>query len=181
MSEDISFLEKLSKDRNSALLSLYELTFPISMHLAKQNNLNKDQAKTVTHESVIAFHNNSLKPDFGLTCKLTTYMYSIVRNQMRIVLAEKVNARKFIDTQEDFIEDIDEPHEYEEQEKQLGIALNEIDQRCRKILKDYYFLKLSMETIAVENNFKNSDSAKSQKAKCIKELKRIYFNSKNEE
>lgn len=175
MSEEALFLEHLSKDRNRALLSLYEKTFPISMHLAKKNSLGKEEAKNMTHEAVIAFHNNSLKHDFILTCKLSTYMYSILRNQMLLIHAEKKRDRKFVDTQSDFIDNIEEQEEYSDKEKQLGDALNRIDQRCRKIISDFYYKKLSMETIAKENDFKNADSAKSQKAKCIKELKLIYF------
>ncbi|TAE44053.1 MAG: sigma-70 family RNA polymerase sigma factor, partial [Cytophagales bacterium] len=49
-------------------------------------------------------------------------------------------------------------------------AINSLGDTCRKVLTLYYFDNLSMQEIAEKLGFANSDTAKTKKYKCKKEL-----------
>ena len=75
---------------------------------------------------------------------------------------------------------VDEPDEQEDifdmqddnRKREIGLKLfAEMDKRCKELLTLYYYLQKDMQEIAVEMNFKNEDSAKSGKLKCLRKIK----------
>lgn len=51
-----------------------------------------------------------------------------------------------------------------------------IDKKCRRLLHLFYVVGASMESIAIELKLKNADAAKTQKYRCITNLKNLYSN-----
>ncbi len=56
-------------------------------------------------------------------------------------------------------------------------ALAKLGERCKQILIDYYYKNLSFDEIATKNNYSNGNTVKSQKSKCIKQLRNFYYES----
>ncbi len=50
--------------------------------------------------------------------------------------------------------------------------LEKLGEPCHSILKLFYYDSFSMESIAVKLDYKNTDVVKSQKLRCIKELRK---------
>jgi RNA polymerase sigma factor (sigma-70 family) len=64
--------------------------------------------------------------------------------------------------------------------RRMQEALEQLGDPCGKLLDLYYFEKKSIPEIVAALNYINSDSAKTQKYKCIKRLRKLFFNnSKN--
>jgi RNA polymerase sigma-70 factor (ECF subfamily) len=65
----------------------------------------------------------------------------------------------------------DEPNLGEENEKIIQKAVHEMGEPCHTILVKQYWEDKRSEEIAIEMNYKNTDTAKTQKYKCIQKLK----------
>ncbi|MGC4056821.1 MAG: hypothetical protein QM743_01705 [Chitinophagaceae bacterium] len=85
-------------------------------------------------------------------------------------------------------ENLDRLHAYEDdvsiQEKreihfeQLGLAMEELGEPCRSLLKAFYEEGRSMQEIAGAFGYTNPDNAKTQKYKCLNRLKKIFYTMK---
>jgi RNA polymerase sigma factor (sigma-70 family) len=60
-------------------------------------------------------------------------------------------------------------------------AMNDLSEKCRKLLTLYYFENKKYEELRYILNYKNIDSLKSQKYKCFKQLEQIVKNKYNME
>ena len=80
-------------------------------------------------------------------------------------------------------EDIDWEYEddikaHEEREfhyEQLNNALDQIGEPCRSLLKAFYHQDKSMNEIAADFGYTNSENAKTQKYKCLQRLKKLFY------
>ena len=66
-----------------------------------------------------------------------------------------------------------DPSAYYDEEERERVIRNEVQlmgKPCAPLLIGFYWSQKSMDTLATELNYSNADSAKSQKAKCMKKL-----------
>lgn len=62
----------------------------------------------------------------------------------------------------------------EEQLSAAQIALEMLGDPCRSLLHLYYYQNLNMEDITTLLGYKNTDTTKNQKYKCLKRLQNLY-------
>ena len=82
---------------------------------------------------------------------------------------------EYIEIYPEIIEEVDLVDDFTTKEKLLGKLIGQLNNLCQKIIYDFYFKRIRMEVIANNHGLKDADSAKSQKAKCMKKLKE-YLN-----
>jgi DNA-directed RNA polymerase specialized sigma24 family protein len=58
-------------------------------------------------------------------------------------------------------------------------ALARMEEPCRRLIEMFYYGKKSMEEITRELNYKNAETAKNQKCRCMKRLRKIYEEEHN--
>lgn len=123
-----------------------------------------------------------------LSCKLTTFITSIAK---RLWLKKLTKDNRHLQDHASYIYNADDRivdsmvdlADYELKEIQfsfLQTALEKLGNPCAEILKEFYLKDKSMKEIAEIFNYTNPDNAKNQKHKCLKRLKKIYFELKNE-
>jgi RNA polymerase sigma factor (sigma-70 family) len=95
-------------------------------------------------------------------------------------LSEKRKFTGGIEDSEKFIQ-IEDENEKEEHETErlrlMGTSLQQLGEPCRTLINDYYVEEMNMEAIAEKFGYTNPDNAKNQKYKCLKRLKKIFFDS----
>lgn len=166
--KDQEVLDKLRKGDETALDYLYHKYYRMMVNIITKNNGTEDEAKDVYQDALINFWQKARKPEFVLTSKISTYIYSVCYN-----LWLKELERKGRHTTEE--SNAKELPDYDEKEKIKLVenCLNELGETCKKILTLYYFDDMSMEDIANELGFANADTAKTKKYKCKNELEKI--------
>lgn len=107
----------------------------------------------------------------NLKSSLKTYLFGVGEK-----LAWNVNRKKGNMREQNFneIQDIpdDEQGFGEENEKIIQTAVNEMGEPCHTILLKQYWEDKSGEEIAIELSYKNADTLKNQKYRCIQKLKK---------
>lgn len=164
-----------SPDNKTALASLYQ-SFPMIRQLIRNNGGNDADAQDVFQEALLVLYRNAQALDFQLTCAPSTYLYSVSRFLWKDI-QKKRQREVFLDKdvrQEVCIEqDMEQHQEQEEKSAQLSAVIQQLGDKCRAILKAYYYQKQSMKEIAAALNYGSINSAKTQKYKCLERAKKI--------
>lgn len=165
-------IENLRSGKNqNAIKELYK-AFPSIRHFILNHGGNDDEARDVFQESLFVLYRNTQKPDFKLTASVNTYLYSICKFMWKDELIKK-NRQVTYEIKDVPQDDIVDYFEFEKQTNWLNEVINSLGQKCIQILQLYYYHKNSMEQIASLLDYKNTNTVKTQKYKCIERAKQI--------
>jgi len=177
LKRDENILGDLKEAREEVFIGIYrKYRDSFISWTAKFYSCDQDTASDCFQDAVIILMNNAKSGKLAqLDSGLKTYLFSVGKN----VLLKKYSMKK----KEISLGEI--PAEYE------SVGLNEYDELfnyknklidkiaelaismkepCKSILKYYYYENLSMDKIAEVMNYKNADTVKSQKLRCMKYL-----------
>jgi len=162
---DQEILVRLKQGDENTLDLLYKQNYRMMIKLIVKNNGSEEEAKDIYQESLIVLWQKIRDPNFILTSKISTYLYSICLNLWRKELERKKRFSYEIKEEIDII-DMDR----DERIKIINKCIQQLGETCRDVLTYYYFDRLSMVEIAEKMGFANSDTSKTKKYKCKKEL-----------
>lgn len=146
--------------------------------------LDQEAALDIFQDAVISFYDDIKQEKLTeLKYSVKTYLYAIAKNKIYNTLryhkkfeTEEVNFDEF-----SAITDVDESLELTERKKIMIAALAGMGEPCSTMLKLFYFDSFSMEAIAQTMEYKNTDVVKSQKLRCMKELRKRIMTSFKED
>jgi RNA polymerase sigma factor (sigma-70 family) len=171
-------IERICSGDELALKSLYQEHFPMILRFVLNNNGSSDEAKDVYQEAVIIFYENIRKDQFELTCKISTYLYSVCRRLWLKQLNLKSRNVSEMNDNDLFVEvdnDVDDHDEKEQKIQLLRRCMDELGEPCKTILTDFFFVQLTMEEIANKMGYTNAANAKNQKYKCFNRFKKLVI------
>ena len=132
-----------------------------------------EESRDIYQATVIQFYENVRSGRLTrLTSDLKTYLFAIGKNKIR---EQRDAGRRFRDMQSRY-----EPEEGEDKEEREVLyekvegALAELGDPCKRILELYYYYKKSLADIAETLSYKNTDTVKNLKYKCLGRLRKVY-------
>lgn len=143
---------------------------------------NEEVAKDVFQVAITIFYENIVSGKLTkLSSSVKTYLFAIGKNKLH---ENQVARERDLRIQQYEQEKIKSGFQLEsvagetteEKEAMFGMlekAMNELGEPCRTVLELYYYKDMSIEDIAQKMDYKSSDSAKTQKYKCLTRLKKI--------
>lgn len=177
---------KIKTDENKAFKEIYMLCREDCLSwLQRDYNCTQEDALDIFQMSVLILYDNIITGKLqNLTSHIKTYIMGIARNKALEMSRSRRNT-----TTDDMLKNIaeyiaaEELHSNEEQLLLIGKALDELGDPCKTVLIQYYYNDKSMEEITIMMQYKNSDTTKNQKYKCLKRLQSIFFSHtpKNQE
>ena len=172
----------LRKGDERVLKTVYRQHYPQIANMVVNNGGSIQEAKDIYQETVIIFYEKLQDETFELSCRISTFLYSVGK---RLWLKQLQLKNRFTDefqeTGEEAPLDWNEVGKQEDQYQAMYQALESMGEPCRTILKDFYMNSSSMEEITEKFGYTNADNAKTQKYKCLKRLKKIFFSLYNNE
>jgi RNA polymerase sigma factor (sigma-70 family) len=158
-------IERIKKGDEAALDYLYKKNYRMMVKMITKNNGTEEEARDIYQDALIVVWQKFLDPEFVLTSKISTFLYSICQNLWRKELERKSKlTSEVVERKDDF--DVDKKERIEI----INKCINDLGETCRNILTYYYFDNLSMNDIAEKMGFANADTAKTKKYKCKQEL-----------
>ena len=171
---DISFtmeketiIQQLRSGQNKESLQELYAAFPSVSHFIRKNGGDQEDARDVFQESLLIFYRNVQKPDFVLTSSLNTYLFSIVKYLWKDQLKKKNRAVPFEANAHAVESDVRAYRLEELKMSTIDRVLDQLGKKCSDILQLFYYRKKSMEEIAHQLEYRNVDTAKTQKYKCM--------------
>jgi RNA polymerase sigma factor (sigma-70 family) len=161
-----------NRDEN-AIKYVYQSYWPMILQMVKVNNGGPSEAKDLYQEGMLVFLEKIWSDKFVLTCKLSTFIYSICRNKWLYQLRGR---QKFTDindytTIEDLAEESTEDAIELPEDEQIRKYIAALGEPCYSLLIGFYYENLSMEQLAAKLNYKSVNVAKQQKYRCKDRLK----------
>ena len=146
--------------------------FPVIKKLVLKNSGSKQDAEDIYQEALIILINKTQNPNFKLTSSLNTYVYSICRWLWNDELKKKNKKIKVeIKGNETFLEEEIKLSIDEHDQKLAEKAFDQLGEKCKDLLRLFYFKKMNLRDIAVKLNFATEKVAKNQKYRCMEKAK----------
>jgi RNA polymerase sigma factor (sigma-70 family) len=143
---------------------------------SKTYSCSSEESKDIYQNAVVILYENTVSGKFnGTQASVKTYLFAIGKNKARETF-RKNNRMVSYDYNEDDTFANDEPSGFPEEDIQVvQQSLNELGDPCKQLLERHYFQRETMEEIAKRMGYKNSDTAKNQKYKCLLRLRAIFY------
>ncbi|MBL7856998.1 MAG: sigma-70 family RNA polymerase sigma factor [Cyclobacteriaceae bacterium] len=172
--------ELLSKIKNGGQAELgliyeeYRLEF--IQWIMKEYHCSIDDSKDIYQVTILIFYDNVRQGKLErLVSSVKTYLYGIGKN-IALETIRKQNKNTPIDQEKWFKEFlIDETEITLEEDKAQAVknALLKLGEPCRQLIELFYYERKTMEDIATQLDYKNAETAKNQKCKCMARLRKI--------
>ena len=149
---------------------------PFLAWIKKHFSINDEDATDLYQDTIISFYKavraGNLKQ---LNVNLKTYLYGIGKNLAFKRYRKTLTFRKHEENIKSELPEVEDPFVSVSDERiDLVIkAFESLDEPCYSILKLFYYQRLTMDEIAEVLNYKNRDTVKSQKSRCMKKIKEI--------
>lgn len=134
--------------------------------------MDEDELLDVYQDSVIALFQNFVEKQTELDkSTVKTYLFGI--GKFLILASLRRNAKLHrTDSFQDEIEEIslDLPDE-SERSQQLAHAFGKLGEKCQELLRLFYYRGLSIKEIVTRTEYKDENTVKSRKSRCMKRLR----------
>ena len=135
------------------------------------------EAKEVYQMSILVLHDNIKQGKLQeLNGNLKTYLFGIGKNKVRELQRKEHRINRQVTPESLELHELAavEQREKEQKLQRMEACLEKLGDPCKKLLHLYYKEGLSMQQIADRLGYKNSDTAKNQKCKCIVRLRKLF-------
>jgi len=177
-SEKLSDKELVESIRNGNLSNideLYKRCRTYIIHHVLNNYGNEQEAEDILQDTVIDLYEKIMSGSYQLNenNKITSYTGKVARYMWSNKRRKKRQLVRFDD--EDMLE-AEEENEWQIEEErfdQLKVTIEKLDEVCREILRQRYWLKKKFDEITVAN-FMTVDALKMRSSRCHRQLKTMY-------
>lgn len=176
MTDEQIILELKGGKYSGAIKALYKY-YPAVRAMVLKNNGSKQDAEDVYQEALIILFRKAKSADFTLTSTLSTFVFGISRLHWMNELRRR-NKVASDSTDELTAEDTAQYAVFIEEESQFKTAeeaLLKIGDKCRDLLRLFYFEKLDFKSIAAKIGLSNEKVAKNQKYRCLEKARENYL------
>lgn len=163
-------------DLEKPIRFLYREYPKIRLFLLKEGG-NDEIIQEIFNDSLVLLIEKVSVPSFELTAKLSTFLTGINRFLLKNELRKKAND-PFVSVEHQSVKlegipNFEYDFEKEEKLKMVDGILDTIQEKCKQILHLFYFEKRSMDFIAGKLGFSSTQSAKTQKYKCLEKAHQL--------
>ncbi len=148
--------------------------YPKIERLIVKSGGSKEMAGEIFNDSLLLLIEKIQHPQFKLTSKISTFLYGInhflAKNEVRKEQSSVTVTWENVDSTS--IEN-DYDHEREAQLTHMESLLQKVSEKCRSIFKLFYYEHKSMKEVAEELAYTSTNSAKTQKYKCMEQLHKL--------
>ena len=168
-----------AKDCDVAMRQIYKECYPMTLSLITKNSGNIEDAKDIFQEAMVIFYYKVKSDDFVLNSKISTYIYSISKNQWykKIRDGKKEKKLELPDYLQNDMEVDFTTNQYDFKDSQIALAdlLEKSGEKCVKLLKYFYIANLSLLKISEIFEYSSEQVAKNKKARCLKKIRVIML------
>lgn len=177
---DTILQERLRQDDKKVLAEVYSQHKEAFLNYGIRYNLDRSELMDIYQDSVVALYQNFVEKQTVLEkSSIKTYLFGIAKNQIFSSLKAKSRLYALPDEPEEFeTVELDRDTATEEQ-KLLAQYFGQIGESCQEILKMYYYRGLTIKEMVEYSHYKDENTVKSHKSRCLKKLKSLIASTPN--
>jgi RNA polymerase sigma-70 factor (ECF subfamily) len=173
---DQQTFERIKMGDKSALAEVYQDNRDsVISWITCKHDCSLEEAKDIYQDAIVIFYNNAAKGKISaINFSISSYLHEVVRRQfLNKLKKDNKMKRGFLDLLQ---ATEDSPFEQEQVfEQKLEVvhrAIQELSEVCKQLIKLKYFANLDMQSICDQLGYKNAETAKNLKYKCMRILRR---------
>jgi RNA polymerase sigma factor (sigma-70 family) len=171
----ILLLKEADKDVLRSLYTKYRNPF---IAFARKFCSNDDDILDAYQDAIILLQEKAIQGSLDdLRCSLKTYVFSIGKHLLYNTLRKQKKKVAQMNVEEEVYDystiafDFLQTNELSERQLQLQRAFATLGKRCKEVLSLFYYRGYTIEEIGERLNYENKNVVKSQKSRCLKQLK----------
>jgi RNA polymerase sigma-70 factor (ECF subfamily) len=173
-SPDAELQDLLRSDNKKALETIYVTYKNEFLNYTKKYGLDRYNALDVYQDAIIAMHHNFVSSKLVLkTSTIKTYLFGIGKFKILKKLKE-ANTQVTVTVEEEYTEITLEEATPSERSQLLSTHLDAISESCRQVLELFYYRNLTIEEIVQMTSYKDGNTVRSHKSRCLKRLKSMF-------
>jgi RNA polymerase sigma factor (sigma-70 family) len=136
------------------------------------------EAEEIFQTTVIIFYEKVTSADFTLSSQWKTFLFAVGKNKIREYLRAQGKLAKWEEALDTDVHEniaLDEESEVDFQAELVIKCIGELGASCKELIMAFYYQKLALEEISPKLGYKNPNSAKNQKFKCMQRLKELFL------
>jgi len=170
-------IEEIKNGNKKELADIYKAHRSEFVSWATRNyQCTTEEARDIYQASIIVFYDNIVKEKLQhLNGSVKTYLFAIGKNKiLELRRADKKFASEM--TTDEF--DVEDVKDVESEQKELHLqiiqrCLEKLGDPCKTMLELYYFHNTGLEELAEKLHYKNGDTAKNLKSRCLLRLREL--------
>lgn len=174
MNKERQWIQSLQNGDTTTLDVIYLQYKSGFLAFAQRYPITTEVALDIYHDSMIALYENMVKGKLnGLKSSIKTYLYAIGKYKIFAYLKSNPQQEEPLGdelTEEMTLFEIDTT---EERLKLLQRAYLQLGPKCQQVLHLFYYKGLKLDDIQRQMSYESKDTVKSQKSRCLKQLKQI--------
>ena len=173
---DQQIFERIKMGDKNALAEVYkDNRDSVISWITRKHSCSLEEAKDIYQDAIVIFYNNAAKGKISaINFSISSYLHEVVRRQFlnKLKKENRMN-RGFLDLLQ-ASDDADTENEqvFEQKLEVVHRALQELSEACKQLIRLKYFANLDMQTICDQLGYKNAETAKNLKYKCMRILRR---------
>ena len=178
---DPLIIEEIKNGNNTQLAEIYKAYRSEFVGWASSHyQCGKEEARDIYQASIITLYDNIINEKLlQLNGSVKTYLFAIGKNK---IMELRRSDKKFDLTREVQNIDVADPDSHQEEsekqqkEKQLKIVqhcLEKLGEPCRTMLELYYYHETGLDKLAEMLHYKNGDTVKNLKSRCLIRLREL--------
>jgi RNA polymerase sigma-70 factor (ECF subfamily) len=174
-STDAELQDLLRSDNKKALETIYVAYKNEFLNYAKKYGLDRSNALDIYQDAIIAMHHNFVSSKLVLTSSsIKTYLFGIGKFKILKKLKEANKQVTVVTEEEAYTEITIEESAPSERSRVLSTHLDAISESCRKVLELFYYRNLTVDEIVQLTEYKDGNTVRSHKSRCLKRLKSMF-------
>jgi len=171
------WIEKLKTEGLDALQPVYHSFREEFLQFGRRYTTQEEEILDVYQDAIVALYENVATGRLQqLQSSLKTYIFSIGKHLLinKLKRGQRTSLSEKPLPHSEIIEPIVwENQELSHQQHLLQRALEQLGGTCRELILLFYYEHFSLEAIAARMGYKNTNTAKAHKARCMKSLRAI--------
>jgi RNA polymerase sigma factor (sigma-70 family) len=176
---DNDIIEQIRRGGQIELGFVYEKFRAEFLHwICREYNCSIEDGKDIYQVSILIFYDNVKSGKLEhLISSIKTYLFGIGKNVAKENMRKAkrhtpINQEKWL--KEYLIDDTETSPIEEDVFSTAKKAVEKLGQPCQKLIELFYYEKKSMDEISSILNYKNAETAKNQKCKCMARLRKLF-------
>ncbi len=172
---ELQLQSRLRNDDKKALEEVYLKNKLAFINYAIGFDISKSIALDIYQESIITLYQNFITNKIVLEKgSIKTYLFGIGKNKIYKFLKEQNKLIRKTVNQDEYVEIKIEENQPTDFQIKLSKNLKLISESCQNILKLYYYRNLTIDEIVEQTAYKDSNTVRSHKSRCMKRLKTLF-------
>ncbi|MCE7054700.1 sigma-70 family RNA polymerase sigma factor [Algoriphagus sp. AGSA1] len=179
MNKEERFVQDIRSGDKRKLDEIYSENKPHFLAFARKYRLQDDVIRDIYQESIIVFYENILGGKLTtLQSSIKTYLFAIGKYKLieHLRKSEKHETVPFDQSgilDEFSLAELPGENEADEQTLLIKSGYKQLGTKCRDILRLFYYEEKKLDEIQQQLGYDSKDTVKSQKSRCVKQLRKL--------